>query len=194
MKKTSRKKEKNVNGSKPIFKISILLILIFLTISLSGCLGEHKECPECGGTGRDPSLLFLTECPVCGGDGEVGMFIEDEGLEDILSYLILFIIVISIIGAIIGGIANAMKSEKKENTVQPVFIRPPSSPLSSYREIDATPSPRFPEELRPSMSDEISSPPSEGVIIPMCPYCGEELNYPDPIRFCPFCRKQLVRT
>ena len=28
--------------------------------------------------------------------------------------------------------------------------------------------------------------------IQICPYCGEELNFPDTPRFCPYCRKQIM--
>ena len=28
--------------------------------------------------------------------------------------------------------------------------------------------------------------------IQICPYCGEELNFPETPRFCPYCRKQII--
>ena len=28
--------------------------------------------------------------------------------------------------------------------------------------------------------------------ISICPYCGEELNFPETPRFCPYCRKQIL--
>jgi len=28
--------------------------------------------------------------------------------------------------------------------------------------------------------------------IQICPYCGEELNFPETPRYCPYCRKQIL--
>ena len=29
--------------------------------------------------------------------------------------------------------------------------------------------------------------------ISICPYCGNDLNFPKPPKFCPYCREQIVR-
>jgi len=71
--------------------------IIFLTLLLTGCLGSHQECPRCEGSGRDPGTFFFTECENCGGDGEVGLFMDDEGLEDLLSFVFVFVIIVLII-------------------------------------------------------------------------------------------------
>lgn len=71
--------------------------IIFLTMIFSGCLGSHQECPRCEGSGRDPGTFFFTECPNCDGDGEVGLFMDDEGLEDLLSFVFVFVIIVIII-------------------------------------------------------------------------------------------------
>ena len=28
--------------------------------------------------------------------------------------------------------------------------------------------------------------------IEICPYCGKELNFPKPPRFCPYCKEQII--
>ena len=96
---------------------------MLLGIMTSGCLGKHETCPHCGGLGLDPDYLFLRECPVCDGDGEVGLFIEDEKAEDIISYIILIILIASLIGAIVEGIAKSTKSKSKGQKVPPVIIQ-----------------------------------------------------------------------
>lgn len=81
-------------------KRTIILLstsIILLTMLLSGCLGSHQECPRCEGSGRDPGTFFFTECENCDGDGEVGLFMDDEGLEDILSFVFIMIIIVLII-------------------------------------------------------------------------------------------------
>ncbi len=95
--------------------VILFAVTIFLTLLLSGCLGQHKTCPDCGGIGRNPGTLFFTECPTCGGDGEVGMIIPDEELEDILSYIAVIIIVVVFIVIIINEIAKYVKPKEYED-------------------------------------------------------------------------------
>ena len=80
-------------------KIIVILStsIIFLTLLLSGCLGAHQECPRCEGSGRDPGTFFFTECPNCDGDGEVGLYMDDEGLEDTLSFVFVMVFIIVIV-------------------------------------------------------------------------------------------------
>ena len=85
----------------------VFFALVFLVLSVTfaplsyGLFGLHKTCPRCGGTGRDPATLFLTSCPKCGGDGTIGIFMDDDDLEDTLSFIFVgFIIVVVIVGAV----------------------------------------------------------------------------------------------
>ena len=90
-----------------IRKELVFFTLVFLTLSIpfvssaSGFFGQHKTCPRCGGIGRDPITLFLTSCPTCGGDGEVGIFMDDEDTEDLLSFLLIGVIVVVVIAGVV---------------------------------------------------------------------------------------------
>jgi len=101
-----------------ISKRSVFLILVFLAFSISfvpsasGFFGQHRTCPRCGGIGRDPATLFLTPCPRCGGDGEVGIFMDDEDLEDGLSFLFVGVVVIVMIAGVAVGLSRG--KEKRE--------------------------------------------------------------------------------
>ena len=101
----------------------VFFTLVFLMLSISfvspasGLFGSHDTCPRCYGVGRDPATLFVSSCPRCGGDGEVGIFIDDEGLEDVLSFLLVGGIVI----VAIAGVASAASKPKR-------IRQPPSSP------------------------------------------------------------------
>ena len=91
-----------------------MVFLLLLSLSLVplayGLFGKHKTCPRCGGTGRDPGTLFLTPCPTCGGDGEVGIFMDDEDLEDSVSFLSIAAIVILLIVGVVVGSKRAIQS------------------------------------------------------------------------------------
>ena len=89
-----------------LFTLVFLLLSTTIVSSVSGFFGQHRTCPRCGGLGRDPATLFLTSCPTCGGDGEVGIFMDDEDLEDGLSFLFVGVIVIAVI---IGVVARPKK-------------------------------------------------------------------------------------
>lgn len=95
-----------------------MVFLLLLSLSLvplaCGLFGQHKTCPRCGGTGLDPATLFLTACPTCGGDGEVGIFMDDEDLEDSVSFLSIAAIVILLIVGVIVGSKSAIKSLPSE--------------------------------------------------------------------------------
>jgi len=90
-----------------IRKKLVLFVLVFLILSMSftssvfGFFGQHRTCPRCGGIGRDPATLFLTSCPTCGGDGEVGIFMDDEDTEDLLSFLLVGVIVVVVIAGVV---------------------------------------------------------------------------------------------
>jgi len=49
---------------------------------------------------------------------------------------------------------------------------------------------------RTNISDSVIQRSSIGIKwekeMTICPYCGEELNFPEPPRFCPYCRKQIL--
>ena len=85
------------------FTLIFLVLLINFTSSAYGFFGQHRTCPRCNGLGRDPATLFLTSCPTCGGDGEVGIFMDDEDLEDGLSFLFVGVIVIVLIVGVVKG-------------------------------------------------------------------------------------------
>ena len=78
-------------------------------------LGLHRTCPRCGGWGRDPATLGLTRCPMCGGDGEVGIFMNDEYLEDILSFIGLIVVIISVIVGAIQAIEKGRAKGQKSH-------------------------------------------------------------------------------
>jgi len=88
------------------FTFVFLVLLISFAPSASGFFGQHRTCPRCQGIGRDPATLFLTACPTCGGDGEVGIFMDDEKLEDGLSFLFAGVIVIVVIAAVASGLSK----------------------------------------------------------------------------------------
>lgn len=80
-----------------------MVLLLCFAPSAYGLFGKHKICPRCAGTGRDPGTLFLTACPMCGGDGEIGIFMNDEDLEDVVSYLsVVAVGIILIVGVVVG--------------------------------------------------------------------------------------------
>lgn len=129
-----------------IRKKLVLMILVFLMASIpfvssaSGFLGQHHTCPRCGGVGRDPATLFLTLCPMCGGDGEVGIFMNDEDLEDTLSFLGVGVIVIAVIVGVAGAVIKGLRKPQElfgfseyESDVRGYF---PSCPLCGGREIE----------------------------------------------------------
>ena len=88
------------------FTLAFLLLSITFVSSASGLFGQHETCPRCGGTGRDPGTIFLTPCPTCDGDGEVGIFMDDEDTEDLLSFLLVGVIVVVVIAAAVAALAK----------------------------------------------------------------------------------------
>jgi len=99
---------------KIVFFVLVFLVSsIIITPSAYGFFGIHKTCPRCSGIGRDPATLFLTSCPTCGGDGEVGVFMNDENLEDGLSFLGVGVIIIAIVVSAVKGIVVVAKETAK---------------------------------------------------------------------------------
>jgi hypothetical protein len=95
-----KRTEKNISFFKKLAFLTLLFLVLLTTFtSAYGFLGQHRTCPRCGGTGRDPYTLFLTPCPMCDGDGKIGIFINDEKLEDFISYLLIIIIIVEAINA-----------------------------------------------------------------------------------------------
>ena len=86
-----------------ILTLVFLVLLITATPLVSALFGMHRTCPRCGGLGLDPANLFLTSCPTCGGDGEVGVFMDNEDVEDVTSFLLVGVIIILVIA---GGVAS----------------------------------------------------------------------------------------
>lgn len=124
-----------------IFILFSLLAMNFFVHSALCLFGLHRTCPRCGGWGRDPATLGLTRCPMCSGDREVGIFMNDEHLEDSLSFIGLVIIIVSaILGAIIAEIKPRQESRKEspllreyESDVRKYF---PNCPICGSREIE----------------------------------------------------------
>lgn len=98
----------------------VTLLLLVSSPPVAAFLGIHKTCPRCDGTGRDPGTLLITSCPKCGGDGEVGLLMDDEGLEDMISFGLIAIIIVAVVGAIL---ASAFKKPKTPPS-QPTVIKP----------------------------------------------------------------------
>lgn len=96
------------------FTLVFLLLSGTLTSSTYGFFGQHRICPRCHGLGRDPATLFLTSCPTCGGDGEVGIFMDDEDLEDGLSFLFVGVIVILMIAGVVTTSKKLITGVKTE--------------------------------------------------------------------------------
>ena len=102
-----------------IRKKLVFFALVFLVLSMSfassasGFFGQHRTCPRCDGIGRDPATLFLTSCPTCGGDGEVGIFMDDEDIEDVLSFLFIGVIVIVVIAGVAVTVSKKPTPEVK---------------------------------------------------------------------------------
>ena len=192
---------------KAVTKIFVLLVIFVATMLTSGCLGYHGICPHCEGLGLDPDYIFFTECPVCGGDGEVGLFINNEHTEDILSYIVVFLIGLGVTGVIIGSVLHSMKSNK--TIVQPVVMQQPNiplppppveSPLNSEQNPAPPPSSSNYVPRPPRLNQNIPLPPSidkvevhEDTPMSICPYCGKALNFPKPPKFCPYCKEQITR-
>lgn len=111
------------------FVLLFLVLSMSFASSVSGFFGQHKTCPRCGGIGRDPATLFLTSCPTCGGDGEVGIFMNDENLEDGLSFLLVGVIVIVVIAGVAGGLSKGRESheisEKLNYAMKPKVMAKP---------------------------------------------------------------------
>lgn len=80
---------------------------------------------------------------MCGGDGEVGIFMDDEDLEDTLSFLGVGVIVIAVIVGVAGAVIKGLRKPRKpresfgfseyESDVRGYF---PSCPLCGGREIE----------------------------------------------------------
>ena len=96
-----------------LFTLVFLLLSTTIVSSVSGFFGQHRTCPRCGGIGRDPTTLFLTSCPTCGGDGEVGIFMDNEDIEDVLSFFFVGAIVIVVI---VGVVARSKKPTPQVRT------------------------------------------------------------------------------
>ena len=103
------------------FTLVFLVLLFTFASSASGFLGQHRTCPRCGGIGRDPATLFLTPCPTCGGDGEVGIFMDDEDLEDGLSFLLVGVIVIVVIVGVVAGVKSSLSMRKEYSQKKNIF-------------------------------------------------------------------------
>lgn len=99
--------------------IIFLIVIFILLFSLSGCLGNHETCSNCDGTGREVETLFLTECGTCGGDGEVGLFMNDEGTEDALSWILLLVIIIVVVVVIIIEVSKHSQPSQPSQPTQP---------------------------------------------------------------------------
>ena len=108
----SSKEECIIRKKLVFFALLFLVLSMSFASSASGFFGQHRTCPRCGGLGRDPATLFLTSCPTCGGDGEVGIFMDDEDLEDGLSFLFVGVIVIVVIAGVAGGLSKGRKSHE----------------------------------------------------------------------------------
>ncbi len=189
---------------KEIMPTLMIFCVLLLAIFFSGCLGQHNTCPECNGSGEcqecggtglalDWDLKCDTchgtgECQKCGGDGKVGQFMDDEGIEDILS----FIVVIVLIVFIVAGIAGAAKSQKPPVTQQPppvVIQQRPPQPL--------------PEQKRNCVSCGRAIPFDAQI----CPYCSHDYRQPQipqppppvqppapqvtQLQYCPSCGRKL---
>ena len=95
-----------------LFALLFLVLSITFTSSAYGLFGVHDTCTRCAGTGRDPGTIFLTPCPSCGGDGEVGILMDDEDTEDLLSFLFVGGIVILVIVGVV--VTRPKKTAMKE--------------------------------------------------------------------------------
>jgi len=143
------------------FTLVFLVLSISFTSSASGFLGQHRTCPRCGGIGRDPATLFLAPCPQCGGDGKVGIFMDDEDLEDGLSFLFVGVVVI----AVVAGVGWAVVRGK-----EPIILKVEKE-----------------ERLTKESEREKAKPKVEGKFF--CRYCGAE-NSQDAV-YCIKCGKKI---
>lgn len=92
----------------------ITVIIIFLFLSLTGCLGIHSKCENCNGTGFDPVVYPSGICRYCDGDGETGLIYWDEDLEDSVSWSIFSLILIIVIIIIILKVRKGIKKDLDE--------------------------------------------------------------------------------
>jgi hypothetical protein len=154
----------NVSGRKRV--IIIFITVIFMEVFLSGCLGEHQTCHECGGVGSWESSEEIVEfggyCDRCDGDGEIGLFINDEETEDTLSIALVIIIIM-----IIVFIGMFLISYYKKP------ITPPSQQQYSQ--------PYLQQQYPPP-------PPPQQSQIRLCNSCRREI--PTDSRLCPYCGLQ----
>jgi uncharacterized protein (DUF983 family) len=112
-----KKKERYMfrkNAYVYIFTLLFLILLIIAAPPVSALFGIHRTCPRCEGIGRDPGTLFLTSCPTCGGDGEVGVFVHDEDVEDVASFLLVGVIIILVIA---GGVVSTKVTVSTQSQV-----------------------------------------------------------------------------
>ena len=107
--KDSEQEREPIKGKLTLCTLLFVMISLPFLSSAYSLLGQHDTCPRCHGTGRDPGVLFLTSCPTCGGDGEVGLLMDDEDLEDVLSFAGLGVIVIAVIVGLVSASKHATK-------------------------------------------------------------------------------------
>ena len=108
------KRRKCIIRKKLIFFTLVFLVLpIIIASPVSAFFGQHRTCPRCAGIGRDPATLFLFPCPTCGGDGEVGIFMDDEDIEDFLSFLLVGVIVVIVIVGVAVSVSRKPTPEVK---------------------------------------------------------------------------------
>jgi hypothetical protein len=160
--------------------------LIFLTFSFSGCLGIHDECSECGGDGiveRQQTNPFeftplLTKCDECDGDGEVGIFIENELIEDILS--VIFLIAIIIAPVILVAFWNRRRMILMAPYVHQTYQQS-QYPYPSYQQSQYFQQFHYaqPEYQKPIQQHQFM----------YCTYCGKEIV--NGSNFCTYCGGKL---
>ncbi|MEW5760152.1 MAG: zinc ribbon domain-containing protein [Candidatus Thermoplasmatota archaeon] len=172
-----------------IVPISITFCILSLLIFFSGCLGEHNTCPHCDGTGRNPETLGVTSCPKCGGDGKVGLFLNDEGSEDLLSFLVVGILLI----VVIVEICLYASKQSREATLQPqtIIMQPPvhSQPTEKRFCVSCGRFILFDTQICPYCRHDYRQPVREQPQPRTCPSCGREVKADWAI--CGYCGRKL---